>query len=165
MTKPLIPVLLLLGATAALAGPAPFGLELGQTTQGQAGTRYPLRPVGINALTLGEQFDLDGRLLPVAGLKTVRLIFGPDRRLLGVIAVFAPERYADVRAELAAKYRQVPSAAPAAAGQYDRFTDGDSEIALSKPSGAPSIKLDYIHRRLSEAVRIQRQQAAEASPL
>lgn len=163
MDKTVCILLILLASGAAVANPAPFGLELGRTTQGEAGVRYLLHPAGLNALTLGEQFELDGRQLPVAGLKKVRLIFGVDRRLLAVVADVAPDRYAALYALLAGKYRPVATAHPGEEDRFARFLDGDSEIILSAPSGGADLKLSYVHRRLSELV--QERRSGEASQL
>jgi hypothetical protein len=161
MDKTLCALLILLASGAATADPAPFGLELGSTTQGEAGVRYLLHPAGLNALTLGEQFELDGRQLPVAGLKTVTLVFGVDRRLLAVVADVAPDRYAALYALLAGKYRPVASAGPGNGDRFARFLDGDSEIVLTGPSGGADLKLSYVHRRFSKMVQERRGRAAE----
>lgn len=152
MDKTLCALLILLASGAAVANPAPFGLELGRTTQGEAGVRYLLHPVGLNALTLGEQFELDGRQLPVAGFKKVRLIFGSDRRLLAVIADGVRERYDDLYALLAGKYRLLERSDRLAAEHYAHFIDGDCEIALVAHTAGGDLELSYLHRRLRDEI-------------
>lgn len=159
MDKTLCALLILLASGAATADPAPFGLELGIITQGQAGIRYPLRPVGINALTLGEQFDLDGRLLPVAGLKQVRLIFGQDRLLLAVVAHGVRERYDALYRSLTCKYRAAEPSGSVGGERHARFIDGNCEITLVVPPGGDDLELSYIHRRLWEEIAARQERA------
>lgn len=165
-----LPALLLLVGTATVADPAPFGLVIGTSTQGEAGTRYALHHLGQSSLTGGDVFDLDPRQLPLPGIERVRVVFGQDRILLGVLAELPRNRFAEIEDHLAARYHLEQSATSPSGARLTQLIDGNTEITLRAPADATSLRLDYVHRRLLDAADAQaagaaRKRLAEAENL
>lgn len=147
----LLAALLLLASATTVADPAPFGLVIGTSTQGEVGTRYALHHLGQSSLTGGDVFDLDPRQLPISGIERVRVVFGQDRILLGVLAELPRGRFTEIEDHLAARYHLERRASNPTGARLTRLIDGDTEITLRAPADATSLRLDYVHRRLLDA--------------
>lgn len=120
-------------ASLAAADPAPFGLELGQSTLDEAKAKYRLQHVGTSRYTDGPIFELDPGQVDFQGLQQVKLIYWPDGKLGGVILTLGKYRFDEVVGMLTEKYRLVSRERPFVGDASAELRDGKTRILVEAP--------------------------------
>jgi len=147
-------------ASASLADPSPFGLELGKTTVSEAQAQYEMTASGINKYSGGPMFDVPTNQIEFDGLLGLTVIFDANDRLVGVLATLPKGRFRSLHQTLSGKYRLISETIPFVGDSTAKYIDGETEIMLDAPHLSFELTMNYIRKELAES--FAEQSSAEA---
>jgi hypothetical protein len=137
------------------ADPAPFGLEIGQTTVEEMRAKYAAKKTGINKYSNGEMYALDTSSIAIDGLQEATVIFSEDGRLLAVLTTFPKHKFDYLLDVMNSKYRVVSKQIPFVGSKSAKFVDGNTEIILDAPHLSFQMEMNYISKDFLKAYREQ----------
>ena len=171
MKQKLILFALLLVSPFAFAAPSVFGMEIGKTTEAEAGRMYRLNKEQLNPYSGGYQYSLNPKSIDFSGLEQVTLIFDEKKVLVYVQAVFPKYKFEELMKMLGSKYKPVSRQIPFVGDKIVVFHDGGTRITLEGPHMSFNTTLTYAQNSLLEKYKRINQQnqnhrrAKEASML
>ena len=123
----------LLMSVAAMAAPAPFGLEIGKASIQDMKAAHSAKSAGTNAYSGGDMYELDVSRIEFEGLKSVLVIFNPSGKVEAVVATLNKDRFDAVAKGLSGKYKTVSKQLPFVGNKKMVWADGNTEIVLDAP--------------------------------
>ena len=132
----------------AFADPAPFGLEIGNTTIEDVKQKYNTKRTGINKYSHGEMHALDVSKIEFDGLQSAELIFSQDGKLLAVLTKLTKKKFDYLFDGLSRRYKLISKKIPFVGSKSAKFLDGNTEITLDAPHLSFQMKMNYINMEL-----------------
>lgn len=161
----------LLTATLLHADPAPFGLEIGTSTISMMKEKYSSTLVGTNTLTQGDVYDLDPSELGIEGMRTARVTYDKNGKLMAVATTFSKEKFQYLFGQMKSKYKLMSSNIPFVGDTSAKFKNGNTEIQLIAPHMSFEMEMNYVNINLLKAAKqkssndAQKKSKQEASQL
>lgn len=146
--KKLMAALLMFLPLAAVADPAPFGLEIGKTTVKEMTSKYGVTPNGVNKYSNGPMFKINVAELNFSGLKEATAIFSTDGVLLAILTTLPKSKFDYLLDALDDKYKLVSKKIPFVGNKKAKLIDGNTEITLSAPHMSFDMEMNYISKEL-----------------
>lgn len=144
---------------AAIADPAPFGLEIGKTTPESLQEQYRAEQSGLNKYTMGPMYTVDPSQVGFEGLQELTLIFSRNQKLQGVLATLHKNRFDRLYKMLRGKYQLVSKKIPFVGNKSAEFRDGQTDVRLNAPHLSFEMSMHYLHSDL--VASFERQRARE----
>lgn len=121
-----------------------FGITLGKTTIDDFKRAYPNAMYeGISQWIKGEVYLVSAEDIDFDGVIREKVIFNPEGKASAILLDMNKNRFDDVHAILAKKYKVVHKEIPYAGNKYVRYANGDDRIELGSPYLSFSMQLIY----------------------
>lgn len=160
--KRLIANLLFLTASAVVADPAPFGLEIGKATVADTEKMYRIEKIGTNDFSHGPMYNVAVNQVNFEGLKELTIGFNEKGVLTEVVATLPKTQFKSLHESLAKKYKVVSQEIPYVGDHFTKYADGSTVVLLNAKHLSFDMNMIYIDKDLLSSL-IAKEKSEEAA--
>lgn len=135
----------IMNCCSSFAEPDPFGIEINRSTYEDVRQKYSGRDAGINKYSQGRMYDINCSQIDIDGLKSIRVIFHKNDKLLAVITKFDKDKYQSLMDSLSKKYKLISKQDAFVGNKYAKFKTDNTIIDLDSPHMSFELSLSYVH--------------------